>query len=190
MLKSPNEISLETYSIVVSVFETQACSSFLMRYSSVKQIHRVLRSNCIEIGTKVNLNPENLEGYTVAATVCRVFLKLQILFFYLVVINFTTSSNLFFPSAKLHEGYAALSKRSTPVAIPLPYEDSGRVFSRLFSSICCEDGRTSDLQEAGDVHYWTEGGKRILLFSLKFSFVLHIFLLIAAAYSLAESNVR
>lgn len=33
----------------------------------------------LEIGTKVNLNPENVEAYTVAATVFRVFQELQIL---------------------------------------------------------------------------------------------------------------
>lgn len=86
-----------------------------------------------------------------------------------------------FSSAKPHEGYTVLFKGSTPVAIPLPFEDTGRVFSKLFSSVCCEDGRTSDLQEAGDVHCWTEGGKE--------PFFLHIFFLIAVAYFLAESNV-
>lgn len=62
-------------------------------------------------------------------------------------------------SAKPLEGYDALSEGSTPVAIPLPFEDTGRVFSKLFSSICCEDGRTTDLQEVGEIYYRTEGGK-------------------------------
>ena len=61
-------------------------------------------------------------------------------------------SCIFFHLAKPNEGRTAMSERSTSVTIHLPFEDTGRVFSQFFSSVRYKDGRTSDLQEAGDMH--------------------------------------
>ena len=45
-----------------------------------------------------------------------------------------------------------MSEWSAPVAINLPSEDTGRVFSEFYSPVCDKDDRTPDLQEGGNVH--------------------------------------